>query len=158
MNSSNYSSSREERHEGPPRKEGIFMKYHKAITLARNAHEAFSRIHPLAQAIEEEAATQREQAGEALISIADSSFAVQELERLGAFDSRIWHLQLALMWDYLPICREAILARCKDTLARVMGQLQEWLQHPSTKCSRLKSRTTGCRRNEHPHTPCRIIP
>lgn len=106
------------------------MKYHKAINLARDAHTAFSRIHTLAQAIDEEAGSLREQAVEGLISIIDSSYAVQGLERLAESDSRIWHLQLALMWDYLPNCREAVLDRCRAALAGVMGRLQEWLLHP----------------------------
>lgn len=106
------------------------MRYHKAINLARDAHQAFSRIPPLAQAIEEEAGTQREQAGEALISTTDSSYALQSLEQLATFDSHIWHLQLALMWDYLPNCREAVLARCRAALAETLGQLQEWLVRP----------------------------
>jgi hypothetical protein len=106
------------------------MRYHKAINLARDAHKAFSRIHTLAQAIDEEAGSQREQAVEALIGIFDSSYAVQGLERLAESDSHIWHLQLALMWDYLPDCREAVLALCRVALAGVMGQLQKWLLHP----------------------------
>jgi hypothetical protein len=106
------------------------MRYHKAINLAQSANEAFSRLHTLAQSIEEVSMPQREQAVEALISIYDSSYGVKGLEQLAEFDSHIWHLQLALMWDYLPNCREAVLVRCKTVLAEVMGKLQEWLQYP----------------------------
>jgi hypothetical protein len=106
------------------------MRYTKAINLAQSAHEAFSRLHTLAQSIEEVAMPQREQAAEGLISIYDSSYGVKGLDQLAEFDSHIWHLQLALMWDYLPNCREAVLTRCRTVLAEVMGRLQGWLQHP----------------------------
>jgi len=75
----------------------------------------FPRIQPLAEKITEEATTQSEQGAPWLIRYDTADYSRKTLEQLADFNSHIWQLRLALMWDYLPSCRPDVLVRCQTS-------------------------------------------
>src|SRR2546421_4328784 len=97
---------------------------------AQSAHEAFSRIQPLAEKITEEATTQSEQGAPWLIGYDAVDYSRKTLEQLADFNSHIWQLRLALMWDYLPSCRPAVLVRCRTSSEEITRYLNDYLEDP----------------------------